>query len=86
MKRESSSPPYEDTKPAECLEEVKPHVIKKAKVGKDYASGGKQALAELIIELGLKAFPNPNEISKKVGNLGTGVVEAHRRRASHRPK
>lgn len=70
MKREAASTPLKDEKPlldddelaADNLPDVKPTVHKKRKGGADYAVGGKQALAQLIVELGLKALPSNQEI------------------------
>ncbi|EJT48528.1 hypothetical protein A1Q1_02436 [Trichosporon asahii var. asahii CBS 2479] len=66
MKRKSSVTPSEDEfKPALSDEDVKPKTKKskaKAKPG-GYPAGGKQALAELIIELGVKALPPNKEVA-----------------------
>lgn len=79
MKRKSSatpSAPSEDEfKPALSDEDVKPKTKKskaKAKSG-GYPAGGKQALAELIIELGVKALPPNKEVAKLVGPAGFSV-------------
>ena len=69
MKRQRSTTPSEDEfKPTVSDEDVKPSTKKstsKPKAGV-YPPGGKQALAELIIELGVKALPPNKEVAKKV--------------------
>lgn len=67
-RKDSSTPSEEDFKPALSDEDVKPATKKsksKAKAGA-YPPGGKQALAELIIELGVKALPGNKEVAKMV--------------------
>lgn len=68
-KRKGSATPSEDDfKPALSDEDVKPATKKSKSKPKSGASppGGKQALAELIIELGVKALPSNKEVAKMV--------------------
>lgn len=71
MKRKTSDEPSEDDfKPSiSDTEDVKPSKKAKPQKGK-YAPGGKQALAELIIELGVKALPSNKEVAKMVREAG----------------
>lgn len=74
MKRKAASAPLKEEKPtlddeqlaADSLPDMKPTTPKKRKGGADYAVGGKQALAQLIVELGLKALPSNPEICEIV--------------------
>lgn len=73
MKRKSSpASSTDDFKPSLSeAEDVKPTTSKKAKAQKaaqkgSYAPGSKQALAELIVELGVKALPPNKEVAKMV--------------------
>lgn len=86
MKRKSSpASSEEDFKPTLSEEAVKPSVSKKAKPQKGkYAPGGKQALAELIIELGVKALPPNKEVAKIVSSAEFFRPKADPRPASRR--
>lgn len=77
MKRElSHTPSMDDFKPSVSDEDVKPTTKKaksKAKPG-GYPAGRKQALAELIIELGVKALPPNKEVAKLVSRAKSSLV------------